>query len=443
MTRWTAIQIIALVVYSAITSRCQSESAIPLLSGFDNERIEAVYPPSDDEAAGELAKLVYRLRSVDATALGSKEGEVDDALLGDVVAIDGKIQEIQLLNVPARLVDVLELARLYVVTVTADDWTVRVICPTMPPDASQGDRVSGTGVVIEVGSALDDKNLTRPIAIASARLRWFPQSAENVGWQLLSESGVDVSLLAEVGSRNRRPLLAEDGNAFYAMLAAAASLKDRDNLASPAWVEPVTLLRDPDKMSGQWVRMDLETVQITRIAVTEPARQSQLGSDHYYQIDAVGDLGNTIVKIEPAKGEQGPAAIFEGRYPVSLVSRELPEFLRRAIRNQEGGDAVVSQIKWMVAVDGFFYRLWSYQTDFMNQHGDGEQFGPLLIASRLSSREPDSSDPVGVSIIGWIAAGLVISAIIATWFWNRRISMRDAEIRERRKSRESEQLQLP
>jgi hypothetical protein len=449
MNRWTAIQITAIVVCSAMPCRGKAESAISLLSGFDTQRIDAVYPPTDDEAAGELAKLAYRLRSIDPDALDSKVGDSADAQLGDAVAIDGKIEEIQYLKVPARLVDVLELSRLHVVTVTAGDSVVQVVTTALPQQAGQGDHVSGTGVVIQIGSAADDKNSTHPIAIASPRLGWFPQSAENVGWQLLSDAGVDISLLAEVGSRNRRPLLSEDGNAFYAILAAAASLGNQggqpnpDNLPAPGWVEPVTLLRDPEKMSGQWVRMDLETVQITRIAVTEPARQSQLGSNHYYQIDAVGDLGNTIVKIEPARGEEGPPALFEGRYPVSIVSRELPDFLRRAIRNQEGGDAVVSQIKLMVGVDAFFYRLWSYETDFMNQHGSGEQFGPLLIAARLSNREPTSSDPAGVSTIGWIAAGVVILSIVAMWFWNRRNSARDLEVRQKRKSRESEQLQLP
>ncbi len=72
----------------------------------------------------------------------------------------------------------------------------------------------------------------------------------------------------------------------------------RDELPQPQAVEPVTLLSEPDGLVGQWLRMDLETVQVTRIAVTEPHRQAQLGSDHYYQIDAVGDLKNVVVKIE-------------------------------------------------------------------------------------------------------------------------------------------------
>jgi hypothetical protein len=229
------------------------------------------------------------------------------------------------------------------------------------------------------------------------------------------------------------------------MLAAAALIDQRDNLPAPSRVEPVTLLREPEKFGGRWLRLDLETIQVTRIAVTEPRRQTQLGSDHYYQIDAVGDLGNVIVKIQRATGDDdgGPPATFENRYPVSVVARDLPDFLRQQIRAKKGGDAVVSQIKWMVGVDAFFFRLWSYSTDFMEQHGGGEQFGPLLIAARIRNQEPTSTDPAGVGVIAWIAAAGVISGIIAIWFWTRRVSARDREVREKRKARESEQLQLP
>ncbi len=62
--------------------------------------------------------------------------------------------------------------------------------------------------------------------------------------------------------------------------------------------------------------------------------------------------------------------------------RELPDFLKQQIRVQEGGDAVLAEIRVMVQADVFFYRLWSYSTDFMNQMGGGDQFGPLLVAAQ-------------------------------------------------------------
>ena len=441
---WIAIGWAAAFVCWTSANAYSGESALPLLSGFDAARMEAVYPPEDDESAGELAKLLYRLRSVDAKSLQTKVDDARGARLGDAVDVDGEIQEIEFLKVPSRLIEFVEFSELQMLVVGTGPSKVRVVTTMLPNEAKLGDRVSGVGVVIELDDSSTDADEGRlPLAIASARLRWYPDSPESTGWQLLSEAGMDVSLIADVASRSRRPLLAEDGDAFYSMLAAAATVANRDHLPAATLGDPVRLLSNPEKLGGQWLRMNLETVQVTRIAVTEPDRQTQLGSDHYFQIDAMADLGNVVVKIEPTVGDVGPTASFQHRYPVSVVVRDLPPFLSQQIRAQAGGDAIVSDIKLMVGVDVFFFRLWSYATDFMNQYGGQDQFGPLLIAARIHNQSPTSRDPAGVVVIGWIAAVAVILAIVATWWWSRRVTARDLEIRERRKSRESEQLQIP
>lgn len=433
------VAIIALMGITA-ASPCAAETAIELLSGFDAERLQQAYPPRDSDSAGELAKLVYRLRTIDSRSLEQRAEAEAEAALGDAVVIDGSIQEIKRLKVPERLVEFIELTHLYLVDVAREDAApIRVVSASLPREAKVGDRVRGAGVAIET----TDDPQARVLAVAVPRMSWFPAAAGRAGWQLLSDAGVDVSLLADVASRDRRALQSEDGDAFYSMLAAAAEISGQADLAPPTPADPVLLLRESRNLGGQWLRMDLETVQVTRIAVTEPARQAQLGSDHYYQIDAVGDLGNTVIRMERLPDDPGEPAVFANRYPVSVVIRELPEFLRQRIRAQEGGDAVVSDVKVMIGADVFFYRLWSYSTDFMNQHGGMDQFGPLLIGARLSDREPTTDDPAGVSVIGWIAAVAVILAIVAVWYWNRRLSAQDLAVREKRKARDAQQLQLP
>ena len=431
----------ALFAFVAST-KCEADSALPLLSGFDAERIEAAYPPTNEDSLGELAKLLYRLRKVSPSALDAKNNPSEQTIaVGDVTEVFGVIEESKLVAVPERLVEFLEFSRLQILRVAQENGNAAVVVSfPLPNEAKVGDEVRGLGVAIQTQP--DGAN-GRAAAIACGRLSWFPAKASSTGWQLLRESGVDISLLSELSSRNRRPLLAEDGDAFYSMLAAAAKMQRETDLPKPETIEPVTLLKGSSELAGQWVRMELETVQVTRIAVTDSKRQSELGSDHYYQIDAVGDLGNVVVRIERADGDAGPPATFNNRYPVSLVTRELPEFLEARIREQEGGDAVVSQIRIQVQVDGFFFRLWSYSTDFMNQHGGGEQFGPLLVAARFRDQEPKESDPAGVGTIGTIAAIAVITGILAIWIWQRRIDSRDREVRRQRKERESEQLQMP
>lgn len=424
-----------------------ADSAIDLLSGFDSRRIEAVYPATDQNSIGELAKLVYRLRIIDPDKLQSKVSPAASAGLGDAIAIEGTIRGIEAIPVPKRLVEFLEFDQLKLVAIDRGDAEIDVITSKLNRDAKVGDRVRGTGVVVEM-AVENEGDQGKPRAIATSRLSWVPRQMPTPGWRLLSEAGMDVSLLPEVATRNRKVLMPQDGDAFYTMLAASASVGEREPLPTPTSASPVKLLSDPEPLTGHWLKLDLETVQVTRIAVTEPHRQNQLGSDHYYQIDAVADLGKVVIKVErpeqdPASADKVPSVLFENRYPVSIVIRELPAFLRTRIRQQEGGDAVISKVNLMIEVDGFFFRLWSYTTAFMQDFGDVDQFGPLLVAARIKNREPTTADPVGVGIIGWIAAIGIFSGILATWLWNRRVRQEDEEVREKRKQRETEQLHFP
>ena len=429
------------------------ESVIPLLSGFDAKRVAATYPPTDEKTLGELAKLLYRLRIVNPTKLQAMatqdttlagDQKPGPLVVGDAVSTTGTIKSMQLVATPKKLIEFLEFKQLQVLTVhEPSGHDIKVITLPLPGDAQIGDQVEGAGVTVQISKLLNGTP-----AIASAivcnRLRWLPASAPTVGWQLLRNRGVDISLLSNLGSRNRRPLLADDGDAFYSMMAAASDIgQDRTDSPIPDEIAPVTLLQGSSELTGQWLRMNLETVLITRISVTEPQRQAELGSDHYYQIDAVGDLGNVVVHIERPADDDGPPASFNNRYPVSIVTRSLPAFLETRIQTQEGGNAVISELKTMIQMDGFFFRLWSYETDFMAQNGGGDQFGPLLIAAAIRNNEPDSSDPTGVNLIGSVAAFAVILGILGVWSWQRRIDSRDRAVREMKKEKEAESLRIP
>ncbi|MCG8651789.1 MAG: hypothetical protein MI861_18255, partial [Pirellulales bacterium] len=321
-----------------------ADSALPLISGFDQQRLEAAYPPRDEQAAGELGKLIFRLRQVNARFLQQRLGKPDEPAplqLGDVVKVEGVIEAVSSLSVPQKLVEFLEFRRLQLVDIATTDKTrLRVVTTGLPREAQAGDRVGCYGVWIELAEAgqADEGNVA-----AAARLQWFPASPVDPSWQMLSDEGVDIGLLAGVKDRNLEPLTGADGDAFYTMLAATDALSGRADLPQPVSIQPATLLRESGKLSGQWVRLSLETVQITRVAVTEPQRQQQLGSDHYYQIDAMGDLGNVVVRIDRPEGDQGPPAKFYNRFPVSLVVRRLPDFLSQQIRDKQGGDAIVSE----------------------------------------------------------------------------------------------------
>jgi hypothetical protein len=94
-------------------------------------------------------------------------------------------------------------------------------------------------------------------------------------------------------------------------------------------------------------------------------------------------------------------------------------------------------------MDGIFYRLWAYDTEFMSHQGGGQQFGPLLVAARMENREPESTDMVGAGRIGAAAAVTVLLAIAWIWWWQRRAWSEDAAVRRRRQESQDNQLPLP
>ena len=414
-----------------------AQSAIPLLSGFDQQRVEATFPINDEPTAGEAAKLVYRLRRIDPKTL-SDLGQTGNPRSGDVTEIDGVIQEIGTWRIPDRLTDFLELRRLQEVLIDSQQQgAVRVITAGLADRAAAGDRVTGFGVLI--------KSHEDATAVAAGRLKWFPRRSQNVGVAMLSDKGVDAAALADLSSRDRMPLVAEDADVFYSVLRAAAELPGTDDtaIAPPELVDPVALLRDPGEMGGQWLRMTLTTVRVTRITVSDDARREQLGRDHYYQIDASGELDNVVVSIARPEGQSGDPIQFENSYPVSVAVRELPAFLRRAIVELDGTGAVSTMISRPIRIDGFFLRLWSYESDYMQRLGGGKQFGPLIIASRIVDLAPESSDPIGVRMIGWLAAAGVVISLLGIAVWSRIVASRDSDARRKRKSKEAEQLELP
>ena len=83
-------------------------------------------------------------------------------------------------------------------------------------------------------------------------------------------------------------------------------------------------------------------------------------------------------------------------------------------------------------IDGFFFRLWGYESDFMSQQGSGQQFGPLVMATRFRNLEPQSEDPIGVGVIGTGAAVVVLTAMAMIWWWQRRAWAADDAARRRR-----------
>lgn len=423
-----------------------AQSLIDRLSGFDETRIAAVAgwadKPDDEPLGREAAKLLYQVNRLGRSgAINTNPQELNPAAANDPVGVGslqslrGIVQRIDRWPLPADLKQVLDFAQLYRVEVTGGSpsktWVVLTsVIPSAwlkPGAEAMVQETSASGVLVRL------ETTEQPAIVASPALTWLASApkepseiptdvptpdASSVGfpadWTMLGSLGFDLALLDGVQSRNRQPLRAEDSPAFYSLLRIAATLAELKSNAEgvktvpPHQIPPAELLKRSSEMVGRYVQMDLQTVRMTRIAILESSTQTQLGSDHYWQIDALGDLGNVVIRIESAGHEP---AIFENRYPVSIVIRELPPFLVKAIEQSTGESADVSDVAMFsnqIQIEGVFFRLWSYDSDFMKQYGGGKQFGPLLIASRIADIEPARGEATAVSYVGWYVAAFAL-----------------------------------
>ncbi len=125
------------------------DSAIPLLSGFDRERIDAAYPPTDDESLGELAKLVYRLQSLDPNTLKGLAEVKSELGLATSSQSTERLEAAAKLTVPDKLVEFLEFSQLFVIDVQEAERKTRLLAASVPEGMQIGDRVSAIGIVIE------------------------------------------------------------------------------------------------------------------------------------------------------------------------------------------------------------------------------------------------------------------------------------------------------
>lgn len=438
---------VSLVVSLVATFPVSADSALPLLGNFDAQRISSAYPATDARTAGELAKLIYRLRGLPAESWRQRVGDFERSGVGDVVEVTGNVQQIRVLPVADELAPYVDATALLEILIerASDGRSVHIIAAdggggqrdvagpggeSLGEAIRPGDRVAAIGVLIASG-AVAEQPMPVAAAVAAADLDWFPAQVPHVGWGMLRDQGVDVAEILGLANRNRRSLQPADSTPFYTMLAAASAIGRQPPVPPAADADPVALLRDSDAWIGRWLRIELETVQLTQVFVTEPYRRQQLGRDSYFQIDAVADLGNVVIKLD-SDPTGGDPVWFENRFPVSVVVAELPEFIRRRIDPVPGTAVVSCPLRGKILVEGFLFRLWSYSSQFMDLQGGGSQLGPLLIAADIRDREPPRQPLPGLAWISTLAAIAVIAAVLAIAAWHHRNRGADRRARRRR-----------
>jgi len=314
----------------------------------------------------------------------------------------------------------------------ADSGRLAILCSRWVPAPwrtapTLDERAGAYAMFLKTGEKEGDH---APLYFVSDRIQWFPERVEPdqiaADHVLLADLGFDFSRLADLDGRDAKPLGGADQECFYQMLRAAGRATPAQ-LATAAPFELAPFLTKPAERHGQLFRLAGRVKRITPIEVDEIELQERFGIDRYYQLDLVVGLGNQEVRL--AKGPNDTdAPVLSGGFPLVVCVRELPKSLAEFANRKE--------INEDVELEGFYFRLWSFQSGMLNKfavdkgtNAAGQvdpkkvdearrrQPSPLFIAptARVVVRSDGQSTWLG-KLVGGLIVFVIAALFVAKWY---------------------------
>lgn len=335
---------------------------------------------------------------------------------GLIFRLRGRVTEVEPIKPDADAAQRYELVRYFRCRLLLDgsNEPVNIYTENVPKewqDGAEPDASSGAfGVFMKVAGKIDQKPL---VVFAAPRVAWYPDN-------LLGRLGMDVGLLDTV--QNQKPIVAEDREAFYQMLAAAGRAKpgqliqqaEEDLANTPEnwrWrnrqneleysVEP--LFNEAATQEGRLVELFGAARRVDEIRLDKTLDAdviARFGFDHYYTVSLFTD------------DSQGN--------PLTFCVLELPEGMPYGNLPHYGET---------VRIAGFFFKTWSYavpklaDSSLSPAKGKKHQLSPLLIGQSVKwypVRKQATNTTASV-----IFGGLLILIIVLVWIVGWRTRLRE------------------
>lgn len=237
------------------------------------------------------------------------------------------------------------------------------------------------------------------------RIAWYPKEVtkdrSNKSQVILAQNGVDVGLLDLVRENNATKLGDGDREAFFQMLAGINRFD-----APPKFDEPIgflDMMRDTKSNFGNATRIKGMVRTCSEINITNPDTINRIGVSKYYQLMLFPDLdgGKIVIKNKKKDGED----IEFRRFPITICCLELPQGLI---------PETVERKPFLV--DGFFFRLWKFQSDKTDAvDGISGQLSPLIIAKSVT--QIDSQEGLLNSVLLYFVVAVMAGIAILFWWY--------------------------
>lgn len=295
-------------------------------------------------------------------------------------------------------------------------------------DMAINEKVSFAGFFIAnryANQAAQEQSKTLPVFLA-LRPEWFPDESSQVSspprlrtsHQVLAARGVDIGRLDYVARQNFRRLTESDNESFYQFLSATRQMDLGE--VPEVKLDFLDLMAQPKSNFGHATLINARVRRCVRVTVESEELRSRYGVGHYFELDMFYSLGNGTVTT---RNREGREVIIEDRFPMTICVAQLPE-----------GMSAEDVADHNVRVKGFYYRFWSYNSEFSSDHSDdprlSSQFSPLVIG-KIDQVIQSSSLPLDYVLTGFVVA-LMLGAAGTIWFF-RRSDLQSKQTRRRQK----------
>jgi hypothetical protein len=399
------------------------------LYGIDESQLRLIRDDTplgaDDEET--LERFLYRIPRFPLYLLerwAKDPGELSDWLenpadyRADARRVEGRVVLVEKRKLFIEAASRYEFEHYYVVTLQPADTGLRwLICTREIPAAwpigeTMNEPAAAVGLFFKVGPSPGGKT---DLVLVSPRVAWYPEQAQPTKGLaadqiVLAKLGMDLGLWDAVSGLQRKPIQAEDREAFFQLMH-AVSRSSPGQLAGPLrrGVEFAPLLQEPLGQQGRFATVEGTVRRIAKVYIEEPELQERFGLTQYFQVDMFVPLDRLSIRLgETAVGKDGPA--FNNTYPVTICVLKLPPGVR------EGDD-----LDQFLRVQAVFFKLWAYRSEYMSSFDDRQlQIGPLMIGLEpvLVPRPKPPTAPWGPMIIVFFGFSLLL-----VWFgairWSR------------------------
>lgn len=391
------------------------------------------------EADAVLVKVLQRIDAPANLVAGWRAAATPVAAAGEAVAIADKLVVVRgratfvaPQKLPAELAERLGKASYDVVRIVDDrGLVVDVLTAAAPtawarwkpidePAGALGLPLSITSAPRPTGEPADASpwpDAKPGLVVAAAGIGWYPDTP-------LGKAGFDYGLFDSVADGQK--LVRGDTAAFYAALTAAGRTDPKAIVAAVSGPTDVLPLIDPGRKffpanRGNPVVIEGAALRATRVAIDDPFRRQEVGSDHYWELYVF--VQTPLLDIDGRK---------QNSFPIVCCVRELSP-------GMPSGDRINEPVR----VPGFAFKRYAYTFEAPVEKNGAmvaepeKQLTTLVVGPRAIWTPPADASSINMAMIAGAAAIVALAAVFGlgllygNWSLNRTIQQSRAELPDR------------